>query len=352
MNYLAGLQKGARLGGGVFGEVFLCIDPVQGQVAAKHFYAANFATPAAWQEVCEKALAEAQALKALEHCNIVRVHQVLLAVAGSEFLIVTEYCEERSARDKTSANSFTLKQMKHIAREAAIGLNYIHGQGYLHRDIKPDNILLKSNGEVKVGDFGFVTDQLQFGFATPYGTPAYWAPEVRREKACTDLSDVYALGMTLLNLVSGDHWFFRKGRGQIFREDADGYPLVSGDMLFLPHIITAWRNTIARLIRADKVKRCASMAEAVNLISRLPVVEDWTCDVGPDEINWKMEKDGRRFRVRWENYLRDGESWIAWSEAHNGSAKRTLAKSNSADKWPKKYRSLQLFFEKRSPKYR
>lgn len=352
MNYLAALQKGPRLGGGVFGEVFLCGDPVQGQVAAKHFYAANFATQAAWAEACGKALAEAQALKALEHCNIVKVHQVLVAVAGSEFLIVTEYCEEKSARDKTAANRFTLKQMKHIAREAAIGLNYIHGQGYLHRDIKPDNIFLKANGEVKVGDFGFVTDKLQFGFATPYGTPYYWAPEVRPEKACSELSDVYSLGTTLLNLVSGDHWFLRKGRGQIFKEDADGYPFVASDMLFLPHVTAAWRNTIKTLIRADKDKRCASMSEAVNLISRLPIVEDWTCDVALDEINWTMDKGGRRFRVRWEKYLRDGESWVAWSEAHNGSGKRTLAKSNSADKWQKKYRALQLFFEKRTPKHR
>lgn len=352
MNYLAALQKGSRLGGGAFGEVFLCRDPVQGPVAAKHFYAINFPNPAAWAEACEKALAEAQTLKALEHRNTVKVHQVLMAVAGSEFLIVTEYCEDKSAREKAAANCFTLKQMKHIAREAALGLNYIHGQGYLHRDIKPDNILLKANGEVKVGDFGFVTDKLQFGFATPYGTPCYWAPEVRVEKACSELSDVYSLGATLLNLVSGDLWFFRQGRGQIFKEDADGYPFIASDMLFLPHITTPWRNTIKRLIRADKDKRCASMSEAVNLISRLPIVEDWTCEVGPDEINWTMNKDGRRFRVRWEKYLRNGESWVAWSEAHNGSGKRTLAKSNSTDKWMKKYRSLQHFFEKRTLKHR
>jgi len=349
MTYVAGLQKGSHLGDGAFGEVFLCQDPVQGPVAAKHFYASKFPSQAAWAEACSKALEEAKALKEFEHQNILKVHHVLENITGQEFLIVTEFCDNKTARQLSSRNRIVLREAKHIIREASIGLNYIHSKGYLHRDIKPDNIFLKLNGEVKVGDFGFVTDRLQFGFATPYGTPAYWAPEVVVDRACSALSDVYALGATFLNLVVGDHWFFRQGRGQILKEDTNGWCYIANDMLYLPHITTTWRNIINKLVRANGGKRCASMSEAVNSISRLPAVEDWACEVTDREVNWTLIKGGRHVRVRWENYFRPSETWVAWSEGSTGGNKRTLASSVASDSWKKKYRSLQEFFEHRAP---
>ncbi|MER9838097.1 serine/threonine protein kinase [Mesorhizobium sp. M0145] len=348
-NYLAGLQQGVHLGDGAFGAVFKCTDPVQGPVAGKYFYAAKFPSPQAWQIACQKALAEAQTLKALEHVNILRVHHVLVTHQGSEFLIVTEFCDKGSARAVAESNRIVLKDVKHIVREAAIGLNYIHSQGYLHRDVKPENVFLKSNGAVKVGDFGLVTDELQFGFATPYGTPVYWAPEVLVDKTCSAASDIYSLGATFLNLVSGDHWFFREGRGQILLDGPAGHPIITDDLRYLPHVTLSWRTTINSLLRSAPDRRCDSMSKAVNLISRLPTVEDWVCDVADDEISWSMTDGKRRLFVRWENYFRTGEAWVAYSEGLKGETKRTLAKSIASDNWKQKYRALQLFFEGRTP---
>lgn len=347
MTFISDLQVGKHLGDGAFGAVFLCNDPVQGEVAAKHFYSNKFPSHAAWAIACDKALSEAKTLKALEHVNILKVHHVLKSDSDDEFLIVTEYCDDGSGGSKARTNRISLREMKNLVRDAAIGLNYIHGQGYLHRDIKPDNIFLKSNGEVKVGDFGFVTDQLQFGFATPYGTPVYWAPEVYVDRACSALSDVYSLGVTFLHLISGDKWFLRNGRGQIVLLGANGYPYISEKLLFLPHIPKTWRGVVKRLINPNKAKRCVSMSEAVDLISRLPTVENWECHVSDGDIQWALSKGQRRVIVSWNNYLKQGESWVAASDDGHGGKKRTLAKSDPSDSSAEKYRKLQLFFDGR-----
>ena len=351
VDYVASLQPLGPIGEGVFGEVDHFRDPVNGEVAVKRFYRSKFGSQDAWQEACAGALKEARNLKALEHDHVVKIHQVLRSTSGDEFLIVMEYCEGKSVRQLTETNVVSLPRAKEIVRDAAIGLNYIHSSKYLHRDIKPDNILLKANGRAKLGDFGFVTDDLQFGFATPYGTAIYWAPEVIEEKACSELSDVYSLGVTFVNLVSGDLWFLREGRGCLLEADDDGQPCLKPKMYLLPHIPVAWRNTIAKLCRHETGNRCQSLSAAVNAIVRLPAVEPWTCHVGEDGVTWELIKGKRRVRVEWTNYFgRPGEKWTAWSEDFSGSGKRTIATSEIGAKWKDVYASLQAFFASRTVK--
>lgn len=203
------------------------------------------------------------------------------------------------------------------------------------------------NGVAKVGDFGFVTDKLQFGFATPYGTPIYWAPEVYDNRTCSALSDVYSLGATFLNLVCGDNWFHRVGLGQIVINDQHGIPSLSPKRLFLPHIPKSWRTVINKLINSNITLRCSSMSSAVNLISKLPNVEPWQCLINDDVIEWCLHKGNRRVVVFWENYLRAGGVWTAWSEDINENSKRTLAKNDVSSSPTDNYRSLQDFFSGR-----
>lgn len=351
VDYVATLTRLGPLGEGVFGEVHRYLDPVHGEVAVKRFFRSKFGSEDAWEEACAAALREARSLKALEHDNVVKIHQVLRTTNADEFLIVMEYCEGRSVRQLTEKNVISLPEAKGIIRDAAIGLNYIHGNKYLHRDIKPDNLLLKASGRTKLGDFGFVTDDLQFGFATPYGTAIYWAPEVLAERVCSELSDVYSLGVTFVNLVSGDHWFLRDGKGCMLAAGDDGEPYLKPKMSYLPHIPVAWRNTINKLCRPDTANRCQSLSAAVNSIARLPAVEPWMCRVGDDVIQWELIKGKRRVRVEWSDYLgRPGERWAAWSEDLSGGGRRSIASSDKDDKWKAVYGSLQSFFASRTMK--
>lgn len=347
-DYVASLTLLEPIGEGVFGEVHRYHDPVQGDVAVKRFFRSKFGSEETWAEACAAALKEARNLKAMEHDNVVKFRQVLRTPNKDEFLIVMEYCEGKSVRQLTEANVVSLPRTKAIIRDAAIGLNYIHGNRYLHRDIKPDNILLKANGRAKLGDFGFVTDDLQFGFATPYGTAIYWAPEVLDEQACSELSDVYSLGVTFVNMVSGDRWFLRDGKGCMLAAGDSGDPYLKQKMLFLPHVPTSWRNTIAKLCRAETRNRCQSLGAAVNSIARLPPVEPWICTVEEAVVRWDLVKGSRRVRVEWHNYLGGpGEHWSAWSEEMSGGGRRTIAVSRRGDKWKAIYTALQGFFASR-----
>ncbi|RUM13486.1 serine/threonine protein kinase [Rhizobium phaseoli] len=350
-DYVSTLTLLGPIGDGAFGEVSRYLDPLHGEVAAKSFFKSKFDSDVAWENACAAALKEGQHLKALEHGHVVKIHHVLRSKGDEEFLLVMEYCEGKSARQVTEKNVVFLSEAKRIICEAAIGLNYIHGHGYLHRDIKPDNILLKGDGHVKVGDFGFVTDDLQFGFATPYGTAVYWAPEVLGEKACSQLSDVYSLGVTFINLLSGDHWFFRQGKNCVIEVDAEGEPRLSSKMLYLPHIPLPWRMLANKLCKPSANDRCPSLGAAVNSITKLPPVEPWTCTVGEDKIAWALTKGKRRVRVEWEGYLgQPGENWRAWSEDLSGNAKRSLKASAKGDKTKAMYSSLQSFFAERAVK--
>lgn len=353
MDYLAKLPTIRDIGPGAFGLVRLCNDQVHGPVAVKFFFQAKFPDPTEWQLACDKALQEAKALRALEHRNVVRVHQVLQEPSQAEFLIVMEFCEGGSVRQLTKTNEIILSRAQRITRDAAIGLSYIHNQGFLHRDIKPDNILLDLQGEAKVADFGLVTDQLLAGLASAAGTPYYLAPEVADDFICSAISDVYSLGVTFLNLLHGDHWFLRTGTGEFF--DTSGrFPKLSPKLLYLPHIPKSWRLSVGRLTRLSSLDRCQSMDAALNLVSRLQAVENWVCRVEPDRVTWTLEpsRGGRRVRVDWENYFRRGETWCAWTEDRTGQSKRTLERSNKGESSKETYRRLQAFFESRHKRQR
>lgn len=349
MDYLTTLHPERDLGSGAFGIVRLCKHDIHYEVAAKFFLRGDFEREEEWRAACTRALGEAQSLRALEHHNVVRIHDLVRSPEGDEFVIVMEFCAGGSAGGISASNEVHLPTVKRIMRDAAIGLNYIHERGYLHRDVKPDNILLGSDGRAKVGDFGFVTDELVAGFARPYGTPFYAPPELLKMGRCSAQTDVYALGVSFLQLAHGDAWILPGGPGKFFKLSERGYPFLSNAGTFLPHIPTAWRTCLNRLMRVEVDRRCQSMGEAVNLISRLPNVEDWHCVVAEESVQWTLQRGSRNVRVRWDNHLRRGDAWRAWSEAADGTAARTLGKSASGASPKDNYRTLQRFFESRSP---
>ena len=350
MHYIATLPHIQALGSGSFGQVNLCQDAAHGPVAVKFFYRCNFGSTAEWLKACAEALAEAQNMKALEHRNVVPIYQVLQGPNADEFLIVMQYCEGGSVAAVASTNVINLTEVKRLVRDAAIGLCYIHNRGYIHRDIKPDNIFRMSNGDVKIGDFGFVTDKLLLGFVEGAGTPEYIAPEVMKTLKCSILTDVYSLGATFLHLTHGDFWFSRTGKHAILKHlDFKGelWPVIADSYAFLPHVPVSWRKAIKKMTHSDPYKRYPSMEACVDAISRLPIVMDWQCVVARDSVSWSRVKENRVWRVEWKDYFTPTETWVAWSEDLDGTKKKTLGKSKPEDKPSAHYRTLQKWFADR-----
>ncbi|CAM6101688.1 unnamed protein product [Calypogeia fissa] len=147
-------------------------------------------------------------IEMLQQCNHPNVVRYLGSYQGEDYLwIVMEYCGGGSVADLMSVTDEALEehQIAYICKESLKGLAYLHSIFKVHRDIKGGNILLTEQGEVKLGDFG-VAAQLTRTMSkrnTFIGTPHWMAPEVIQESRYDGKVDVWALGVSAIEMAEG-----------------------------------------------------------------------------------------------------------------------------------------------------
>ena len=150
----------------------------------------------------ERFRAEARILSRLRHDNIVAVHDTVDAY-GTMF-IVMEFVRGFTAREwlagKDKPNP---EQVRAVAAAVSAALQHAHREGIIHRDVKPDNIMIRDDGWVKLMDFG-IAQQLDSADGKTGGfTPQYAAPEILRDEPVAGAADFYGLGVTLYELLAG-----------------------------------------------------------------------------------------------------------------------------------------------------
>ncbi len=184
------------------GTVSLADDTILGrQVALKRV------TAAAGESGMLRLRREALVGASISHDNLVSIYDVQESEAG-ELVIVMEYVEGETLRDAIARQDGGLgnEETLRILSGAAAGLDAIHEQGIVHRDVKPANILLGKNGDVKVADLGIaaVSDRTQITTAGAIvGSLAYMAPEQMHETQATSAIDIYALAAVAYETLSG-----------------------------------------------------------------------------------------------------------------------------------------------------
>lgn len=154
-------------------------------------------------------LSEAGLLARLSHVALVTVLDV--GTMGDRPFLVMELVEGRTLADALRGGPMSLEEVRRIGVQLAEALEHAHSQGVVHRDVKPANVLLGNDGEVKLTDFGIarlVGDAVRHTkTGTLVGTAAYLAPEQVRGQDVGGPADVYSLGLVLLEALRGERVF-------------------------------------------------------------------------------------------------------------------------------------------------
>ncbi len=193
------------LGKGGVGVVYLGYDPdIEREVAIKVLHP----DMAEDSNILQRFLAEARAVGQLNHPNTIAIYE--LGIDDGAHFIVMELARGGSLSErlgKTTRLSFD--EARRIAIEAARGLEAAHKAGIIHRDVKPSNLMLCSDGGVKLVDFGLskrVTDGSEMHLTQTgevIGTPIYMSPEQIQSEPIDARTDIYGLGATLHHLLTG-----------------------------------------------------------------------------------------------------------------------------------------------------
>ncbi|HEX4703891.1 MAG TPA: protein kinase [Pseudonocardiaceae bacterium] len=199
---------GERLGHGAMAEVFRALDlRLNRQVAVKLF--------AAELDPLDRSrgFGEARALARVSAPGLVAIYDV--SVAANRPFLVMELVDGPSLRDRLESGPLSPAETARLGAPLADALAHVHARGIVHRDVKPSNILLGQDGTPRLADFGIALlagDPRRTAADEIIGTPAYLSPEQISEDTVGPAADIYALGLVLLECLTGEVAFRRDSR--------------------------------------------------------------------------------------------------------------------------------------------
>lgn len=251
-----------RIGRGGMGEVYRALDTrLLRKVAIKVIRPDR----TDWEEAIARLFREARAAAAFQHPNAVAIYD--LGQVEGTFFIVMELVRGRTLRGYIGPGTAPLDMKLRWLVGIARALSAAHEAGIVHRDVKPGNIMITSEGVAKVLDFGLAKpiDDTESVTKVGYllGTPRYMSPEQREGTEADARSDQYAFGLTAYELLTGTHAESR----------ADG---VAGLTRLVPGLTVAMAQVIERTLQDDPAHRYPSMAAAANALETASGVQPTT----------------------------------------------------------------------------
>jgi serine/threonine-protein kinase len=240
-----------ELGSGAFGVVYEARDR-----ELKRSVAFKLVRPGRLETGAEQLGREAEVVAQLSHPNLVTLFDVGRCEYGP--YLVLELLRGSTLDRRLGRGPLGAAEGVRVAIEIAKGLRHAHARGVVHRDLKPSNVFLCEDGQVKLLDFGM---SHAFGFRrVEGGTPAYMAPEQSRGAPEDERTDVYALGVMLFEMLTGE-LPFPKGR-EAAAADRRAPPLEVPGARGLPELV-------ARMLEPDPAARARDAEEVLGTLSRL-----------------------------------------------------------------------------------
>jgi serine/threonine-protein kinase PpkA len=227
----------------------------------------------------ERFLREARIVAALEHRNIVTIHDV--GSVEDRYYIAMEFLEGGSLADRIE-HGLPAAQALELVEAVAGCLDFVHRRGVVHRDIKPGNILFHADGTPKLSDFGIAKeladDQEGTMDGSCLGSPYYLSPEQAEGRPLDGRSDIYSLGIVFYQMLTGR------------RPYAEGSHIetivahLSHPIPVLPERFARYQRLLEDMIAKDPADRIASAAALVERVRALRAAEAPTGALGPDGV--------------------------------------------------------------------
>jgi serine/threonine protein kinase/Flp pilus assembly protein TadD len=242
-----------KLGEGGMGVVYKAQDTRLGRLVALKVLADGFAeAPFAKQRFVNEAIAAS----ALNHPNVATVYDV--GEAESCSFIAMELVEGETLKARLKRERLSIEQVQALATEVAHGLQAAHSKGIIHRDIKPDNLLLTPQGSVKILDFGIARlgDARMTQTGMLVGTLSYMSPEQVLGEEVDHRTDLWSFGVVLYEMLAREVPFHRGQEAAVLYEILNGEPVPIETLR--PDVPPALRSVIQQLLQKDRTKRLAS----------------------------------------------------------------------------------------------
>ncbi|MBQ3272806.1 MAG: Stk1 family PASTA domain-containing Ser/Thr kinase [Solobacterium sp.] len=250
-----------HIGQGGMADVFLAVDTILNRHVAIKILRSELCTDAVSVLRFER---EAQAATALSHPNIVEIYDV--GEYKGHHYIVMEYVPGKTLKQVIRDRGALLKEEAvDIAKQLVSATAEAHRRGIIHRDIKPQNVIVKSDGSIKILDFGIALAKgsMQLTQANNVmGSVHYLAPELARGEPATVQSDIYALGIVLYEMLTGDVPFKAENAVQValmqMRNELPDCQKIN------PTIPMSVANIITKATSKDRGQRYQSCQEMLN----------------------------------------------------------------------------------------
>jgi serine/threonine protein kinase/tetratricopeptide (TPR) repeat protein len=297
-----------RIGAGGMGEVYLAEDTLLHRNVAIKFLPSRLTA----DDVARRRLVrEARAAAALDHPNICTIHEV--GEADGRTFIVMQYVEGEDLAARLGRGRLATGEALDIAIQIAEALAEAHSRGIVHRDIKPQNIMLTARSRVKILDFGLAkilndgilghhaeTQSLLTGPGAIVGTLNYMSPEQVRCEPLDERSDIFSFGAVLFEMISGGRLFGGQSAADVITAILTGEPpRLDPDQTTVP---TGLEQIVLRCLEKHRDHRYRSMHEVAADLEKTRE----ECAGGTTANGVSLNAQTRRMTVEHEDSRRPG----------------------------------------------
>ncbi len=315
-----------RIGYGGMGEVYLARDTKLDRHVAVKLLTPGRTKDSSWLQQFRR---EARSAGGLNHPNILTIHEI--GEAGGVHFLATEFVDGLTLRQKITAHRPTIAEAIDYATQTAQALVAAHAANIIHRDLKPENLMVRTDGLLKVLDFGLAKRTAlpnQTGPSEPsqyssspgivIGTVTYMSPEQARGKSVDTRTDIFSLGIVLYELLTGNLPFPGETTSDVLAAilEREPRPMLEHGVEIPADLI----RVVSKCLFKDPGKRYATASELLRDLKRIALPESTETSV--DFANQKTDRP----KSSWDSdeiptvrYTRSGNVNIAYQVVGEGA---------------------------------